>query len=1203
MAIRVALNHKTSHRYGRDAWLSPHVLRLHPAPHCRTPVLSYSLKIVPSEHFINWQQDPYSNRLARLVFPKKTRELTIEVDLIADMTVINPFDFFLESYADDCPFEYDPILKRELAPYFAAEPASPRLAALVTELRRPKTPTVDYLVALNQSIKQRVSYLIRLEAGIQTPEETLVLASGSCRDSAWLLVHVLRQLGLAARFVSGYLIQLAPDVKSLDGPSGVEKDFVDLHAWTEVYLPGAGWIGLDPTSGMLAGEGHLPLACSADPVAAAAVSGFYSYDNAEVALPEADLKAAADSLHAIKDEFEFSMSITRIHEDPRVTKPYTDEQWSEIEALGHQVDADLLRGDVRLTMGGEPTFVSLDDVDAEEWNGDALGPQKYGQGDKLIRRLRDRFAPGGFLHHGQGKWYPGEPLPRWAFALYWRKDGRAIWNNPLLAADETKPTQATADDARGFANHLARALGIETDTIEPGYEDAWYYLWKERRLPVNVDPHKSNLANAEDRARLAKVFEEGLDKVTGYALPLKRTYLRSGGSAWETGPWFLRAERMYLIPGDAPMGFRLPLESIPWVAPSEFPHVLERDPLEVRGPLPDIAARSRQRAIVTGSEVPRGLAELVAQAALAHATVDSPALDAADVDDSRPSWLTPALPAEGHAAGSNGSNGAGYPPSEGAYTNGTSHADDDTPSSEDSATNFTSPSLPPAQGVSSPETVRTALCVEARGGVLRVFMPPLRNIEDYLELVAAIETTAAQLKMPVLVEGYTPPHDPRINEIKVTPDPGVLEVNTKPVDSWDELVSNTTALYEEARECRLGTEKFMLDGRHIGTGGGNHIVIGGKTPADSPLLRRPDLLRSLIGFWHNHPALSYLFSGFCVGPTSQAPRIDEARNDQVYELEIACKQIPDHGSVPPWLVDRIFRNLLVDSTGNTHRSEFCIDKLYAPESASGRLGLLEMRGFEMPPHAQMSLTQQLLIRALVARFWEKPYAERLVRWRTEIHDRFLLPHFVRQDLEDVIFDLNNAGYPLKTEWFAPHFEFRFPHCGTIRQRGIVLELRQAIEPWNVLGEVPGIGSTVRYVDSSVERLQVLVDGMVDSRHTITCNGIALPLHPTGTNGQFVSGVRFRAWQPPECLHPTIGVHSPLVFDVYDNWSGRSIGGCTYYVAHPGGLSYDRFPVNAYEAEARRISRFSQSGHTPGSMTPREVPKNKEFPFTLDLRQH
>ena len=1022
---------------------------------------------------------------------------------------------------------------RELAPYRRMRPAGPLLQQLVSGLDRRdkgKIRTVDYLVQVNQEVHRRIKYLIRMEPGIQSPEKTLSLQSGSCRDSAWLMVQLLRRLGLAARFVSGYLIQLAPDVKSLDGPSGTEKDVTDLHAWAEVYLPGGGWLGLDPTSGLAAGEGHIPLACSAEPVTAAAVTGYFSADDESVASDETDAKRPGRR-RRVGTEFEFSMSVTRIHEDPRVTKPYTDEEWIKIESLGHNVDADLKAHDVRLTMGGEPTFVSIDDMNGGEWNDAALGPDKYKRADTLLRRLRDRFAPNGLLHHGQGKWYPGEPLPRWAFGLYWRKDGEPVWRDPHLVADEKRPGKLSACEAGAFIAALAKRLEVNPVHARPGYEDAWYYLWKERRLPVNVSPLDNKLENAEERARLARILEEGVNQVVGCAIPLRRGQYTDGSYAWQSGAWFFRPEQMFLIPGDSPMGLRLPLDSIPWVKESEYPHIFEQDPMADRPALPDRASMSKQRFEAATFE---RMQEVVEQR------------------------LGP-------------------------------------------ASRMPSPDLPPAVGESAPNVIRTALCAEVRGGVLRVFMPPQRRLEDYLDLIAAVEDTAAARGVPILIEGYEPPHDARLNAVKVTPDPGVIEVNTKPVESWVDLVRNTTALYEEARLTRLATEKFMLDGRHVGTGGGNHIVVGGPTPADSPFLRNPSLLRSLVGYWHNHPALSFLFSGLFVGPTSQAPRIDEARNDQVYELEIAFKQIPEGAVPPPWMVDRIFRNLLIDSTGNTHRAEFCIDKLYAPESASGRLGLLEMRAFEMPPHARMSLTQHLLLRSLIAKFWKQPYREELVRWRTEIHDRFMLPHFVRQDMDDVVADLNGSGYAFEPQWLAPHIEFRFPHYGTIEHRGVELELRQAIEPWNVLGEEPRAGATVRYVDSSVERMQILVNGMVDSRHAVTCNGQRVPLHPTGVNGQFVAGVRYRAWQPPSALHPMIASHAPLVIDLVDIWSGRSIGGCTYHVAHPGGRSYERFPVNAYEAEGRRMERFFKFGHTPGPMAVAEERTSKEFPFTLDLR--
>ncbi|MDD2722348.1 MAG: transglutaminase family protein [Gallionella sp.] len=1103
MTIRVALTHQTNYRFDRPVKLWPHEIRLRPAAHTRTPVLSYSLNVKPAGHFLNWQQDPFGNWVARLVFPEKSESLSIVIDLVVDMTVINPFDFFMEEYAENFPFAYPENLRRELSPYLETDPATPLLEAWLaltkTALLNKEMRTIDMLVAINQRVKDSVGYIVRMEAGVQSPEQTLELKLGSCRDSAWLLVQILRHLGLAARFVSGYLIQLKSDVKALDGPSGTEIDFTDLHAWTEVYIPGAGWIGLDPTSGLLAGEGHIPLACTAMPASAAPVIG---------------------GTEVCESHFDFSMLVTRVHEDPRVTQPYTEAQWQAILNLGYQVDDELAEQDVRLTMGGEPTFISIDDMEGAEWNFTALSDKKRELSVELLTRLQTHFAPGALLHFGQGKWYPGEPLPRWALGCYWRTDGKALWqNHQLLVTENATGTHQTADAER-FIHQLAEELGLDKKFVITAYEDVAQVIDQEQRWPNNLDPLQSELLKTDERCRLAKLLERGLGEPAGYVLPLKALPLkktpRAGHATVPTGfrssPWPLRREHLYLMAGDSPLGLRLPLASLPWVAPSEQEELYGRDPFDATSDLPDVPRKTK------------------------------------------------------------------------------------------AATK-----LSPKASYDAREIIHTALCAEVRAGVLCVFLPPVPLLEDFVVLISAIEATAAALKLPLRLEGYTPPSDTRIKEFRITPDPGVIEVNIHPSSSWAQLVENTHTLYEEARLTRLGTEKFMLDGRHTGTGGGNHITLGAATPADSPCLRRPDVLMSLIRYWQHHPALSYLFSGMFIGPTSQAPRVDEARYESLYELEIAFQQMEAHLKFgeehkQPWLVDRLLRNLLIDLSGNTHRAEFCIDKLYSPDSATGRLGLLEFRGFEMPPHAQMSLLQMLLLRSLVARFWQTPYQGNLVRWGTELHDRYMLPHFVAQDMRDVVLDLQRAGYAFEFDWFAPFLEFRFPRFGTVVYQGVEIELRQAIEPWHVLGEEVAAGSTARYVDSSLERMQVVVRHMNDNRHILTCNGRPLPLTSTGTRGEYVAAVRYRAWAPPSGLHPTIGVQAPLVFDLVDTWSSRSIGGCTYHVAHPGGRNYDTFPVNANEAEARRVARFWNHGHTPGLMHVRREGRNPDYPMTLDLRR-
>ncbi|GAA1706662.1 transglutaminase family protein [Microbacterium sediminicola] len=1086
MSIKVALEHYTAYEFEKPISVAPHVVRLRPAPHSRTPIEAYSLEVSPKNHFINWQQDPFGNWVARLVFPEKVKKLEITVGLVADMMVINPLDFFIEDYAERFPFGYREDLAADLAPYMRPVPGSRRADTWrrkLPPLPADGVPTVTFLAQLNQAVANDIGYSVRMEAGVQTPNHTLRTKIGSCRDSAWLLVSLLRQYGLAARFVSGYLVQLAPDQESLDGPSGPAEDFTDLHAWAEVYVPGAGWIGLDATSGLFAGEGHIPLSATPEPSSAAPISG---------------------ATEPTKVEFAFHNVVRRIHEDPRTTRPFTDAQWERIDALGEAVDDRLIEGDVRLTMGGEPTFVSLDDATSDEWNTDADGPHKRELADTLAERLREIYATGGIVHRGQGKWYPGEDLPRWNIALQWRKDGVPLWNDPTLFADPWTDAERphAKKDAENLARAVTRILGIPKAHLLAAYEDPLAALAAEVRKPVGPAPDIEDF----DRHDLA-ALDRDVKEPTGWVLPLATE------GEWSSPVWSFRRGRLVLTPGTSPVGLRLPLDAIAWAPPelTAEPSYLEEAPL--REPqIPDVAPQGRAT------------------------------------------------------------------------------------------------------------TATTAVAFEARDGQVHVFLPPMPYLEDYADLLHVIEKAASAVGTTLVIEGYSPPPDTRLEQLVVTPDPGVIEVNVQPVSSWDEQKELTTTLYDVARRARLSTEKFDLDGLHTGTGGGNHITIGGSQPIDSPLLRRPDLLASLVTYWQRHPSLSYLFSGRFIGPTSQAPRFDEGRPEAVYEMEVALKELrrldtaaaDGGGTARPWMVDRALRHLLTDLTGNTHRAEFCIDKLYSPDSSRGRLGLLELRGFEMPPHPELALVQSLLVRSLVAMFWEHPYDAPLIRWGTRLHDEFLLPHGNLLDIEEVVDDLNRHGIDFEHTWLDSFAEFRFPRIGLTRISApgsrIELELRQAIEPWHVLGEEATGSGTARYVDSSVERVQVTIRGIDERRHLVTCNGVPVPLTSTGVLGEYYAGVRYRAWQPWSALHPSIEVQSPLTFDVIDTTAEASLGGATYHVVHPGGRAYERPPVNAFEAESRRASRFEAHGHTPGHVDVgalREKARRvatSEYPHTLDLRR-
>ena len=1086
--MRLLLQHRSSYHYPVPANLGPHTLRMRPTAHAKARIETYRL-LIGCEHTLRWQQDPYGNHIAKVHFPAEPQvdSLDILVEITVDVRPVNPFDFLLEELAENTPFEYPSSLRQELAPFLHLDDPvfarGPLYEAFSASLPR-SGPTSSLVPALNAEVARRTRYVIREEAGVYTPEESLAAGKASCRDSAVLLTALLRERGLAARFVSGYLVQLTDEGMLPDQPKGVTRDVVDLHAWCEVYLPGAGWLGLDATSGLLCGEGHIPLCAASVPSLASPLEG------------------TADQA---SDAVDFSMVIGRLGHEASPTTPYTDAVWTQLRAVGDKVDRHLEAHHVRLTMGGEPTFNAREHVDAPEWNGDAMGPTKLPFGRKLAHELRQRIAPGAAIVHRPGKWYPGESLPRWALEIVGRRDKTPLWPERSDLFQKASDT-----DAERFARALLRTLGLaEVDSLLPAFEDPLQAIKDEAFLAPDVDPTKADVTSSEERQRLARALSRGLDKATGWVLPLAPS---DGDQRWLTERWQFRRGALYLLPGDSPIGLRLPLSGLgaaPPPPPIEEPKGYTPDPRRAPDPTP-------QRQVQTQGPGP----QLVFG-------------------------------------------------------------------------------------------IRTAVCIEARGGDLFAFLPPLPSFSKFCSLIACIDATRAVTGLDIHLEGYGPPSSPDAFKFAVTPDPGVLEVNIPPVTSmrhYDDLIQQ---VFDAALHSGLHSEKYLVDGRMAGSGGGNHITFGGHSALESPFLRRPDLLASLLTFIQHHPSLSYMFAGLFVGPTSQAPRVDEARHETLYELEIAMARAFDSptldgadgtGGPPPWLCDMLFRHLLVDMTGNTHRAEISIDKLFDPQTPYGRQGIVELRAFEMPPHPRMVTAQVLLLRALLASFVAEPYRHPLIRWGQALHDRFLLPHNLWRDFEDVLAHLSTRGFTLPADGYRPFLELRCPLVGTLQAADVTLEVRNAIEPWHVLGEEMSGSGTSRYVDSSLERIEVKVSGLTHGRHVVLVNGHSLPMQATPIANTFVGGVRFRAWAPPHSLHAHIGIHHPIRLEVVDTWSQRSLGGCAYHVWHPEGRAFELPPLTRFEAAARRAQRFTIDSHTPWPVVPQPAAAHPDQPCTLDLRR-
>ena len=1076
--MRVVIQHRSRYVYPRPALLGPQVVRLRPSDHARAQIERYKLVIEP-EHRLHWQRDPHGNHIARVTFKpgQATEAFDILVEMAIDIRPVNPFDFFVDDRVKQFPFTYPERLDGELVPYLDTGDPAYRMGRKVTDLLAAlptSGDTVGMLTAMNAAVRERISYVIRDEPGVWTPEETMVNGRGSCRDAAVLLVALMRSRGIAARFVSGYLVQLTDEGMIPDEPKGVGRDVVDLHAWAEAYIPGAGWIGFDGTSGLLCGEGHIPLAATASPAHAAPIVG------------TSDVGAS---------HVEFSTSIARLGHETRPTAPYADDVWAELTAAGDRADAVLGNAGLEVWIGGEPTFTARAGQEAAEWQGGALGPDKWARGRKLAGELRDRLAPGGVLLHRMGKHYPGESLPRWALDVISRRgDGPALWPARAL------PNDPSLEAAHRFGEQLATALGVAPE-LHPAYEDPWEIVRIEANLPVQVDPRTAGLDDPEERRTLAAIMNRGIGTVAGWVLPLAKTT-----AGWRTEHWTLRRDHLFLVYGDSPLGLRLPLGSI----------IGEPPPAWAEAPdLPD------------------------------------PRRDAPDDDQAKRATGTPGAPKPPEPRG-------------------------------------------PLPGI------RTAVAIEPRNGELWVFLPPTATFDEFCALIAAIDRARDAAGVAVHLEGYAPPPAPHRLRFAVTPDPGVLEVNLPPVTSSREATELHHTVFEAALASGLTAERYGLDGRAAGSGGGNHITIGGPSPERSPWLRDPGLLASLLTFVQHHPSMSYMFTGLFVGPTSQAPRPDEARHDALYELEIALPRL--YESPPAWQVDALLRHLLVDIAGSTHRAEISIDKLFDPLTPYGRQGLVELRAFEMPPHPRMLGGQAILVRALLASFVGAPYRHTLVRWGQELHDRFLLPYFLWRDFEDVLGHLAARGIALPADAYRPFVELRCPLTGTIEVGAARVEVRNAIEPWHVLGEEATQAGTARYVDSSVERIELRAIGLDEERYAVAVNDILVPLRRAAGRDVRVGGVRFRAWCPPHALHPHLGIHHPLRIDVVDTWSKRGAAGGIYHVWHPEGRSFDAPPLTRIEAEARKNRRFTLEGPSPWPARARHVPAHPDQPYTLDLRR-
>ena len=1024
---RFAISFQTAIAFERRVRLSTHWARLRPAPHTRAAIAAYTLAIDAEPHFINWVRDPFENYLARLDFHEPLQRIALNMELVLDLTPVNPFDFLLENDFSHYPLTYSEQLHKELIPYLYLPVAGSQMDSWLSSLK----PTSGYLLDTLSDLNQQVHESLKFE-GVTSPgpvniDTVLSRRTGSAWEIAWLLTLGLRHFGLAARFVSGlYLFQSSSDEI---------PDHGALHAWSEVFLPGAGWVGLDPANGILTTEGYIPLATAPDPLRALPLVGYFEACN-------------------YHEQQQVQVSRLTPHLS---TQHVSDAQWHDMGVVARHVDKLLDRENIQAASAPSLSFVASAYANDPEWSIQAMGGSKRNYAENLLSRLSQRLAPGIVVQAGQGEWFSGEPLPRWRLYGLYRRDGVACWQDPRWLAANNERGDCSFDEASQFIKLLAKILAIDTRFVLPAYEDQLHQLWMSRGQMAYL-PDSEELRNPILRQQLADRLSQSRDHPSAYVLPIRWDPV---SQQWKSGCWQFRRQALYLVPGDSPPGFRLPLTSLP----RNRDAVVEADP---------------------------------------------------DRCQFEPREVLPSLHGELAARLSN-------IPKDQVFDPASAHADDE----------FTS------------AAPRTALCIDVRDGHIHIFLPPLTHLEYYLELVAAIETVAARLQTQVVLEGYEPPYDARVQRFILEPDAGVLKLTLPEAENWDRVSSQLNAAYEEAAALGLYAERYSADGRRMPSGGGAELTVGGTEPALSPFLKQPAILRSFITFWHNHPSLSYFFAGRMIGASGDAPRVDEGRDDALYDLDMALRRIPDGLSEQPWVPDRILRHLLTDTKGDMRRAEIRVDQLYPPERSATRLGRITIRSFEMAPSMRLAALQWLLTRSLLASFAIRPQAQALINWKGATHDRFLLPDWLWQDFQNVLQLINEIGIPLQAEWFSPYLELRFPALGNVQIGDLNLELRTAHENWPLLAEEFSGHGVSRFIDIANERVQVRLMGATPDRYAVVCNDKRVPLRECGQNGKYVGGVRYKTSNPLSTLHPTREPVRELVFDVVDTWTGKVIGGCTW----------------------------------------------------------